>query len=115
VYGAGAGNTKTSWANGWNTVNGHLPVGQIGGEEQHILTITEMPSHSHTFNFTDPLRGLISGVPDPGDWRGGEYGGVTGWQIHNASNSLPVLTYTGGNQPHNILPRFITLAYIMKL
>jgi microcystin-dependent protein len=104
VYGAGNGNTKTSWANGWDNVNGHWPVGQVGGEEQHILTIAEMPSHNHDSN---PWSVFYRGQKD-GIYTDGSPNFQTG------AGSLPT-SYTGGDQPHNILPRFMTLAYIMKL
>lgn len=118
VYGAGNGNTKTSWASGWNNVNGHWPAGQVGGEEMHQISITEMPNHTHTpndsifneggFDSSGNNKGLAQdGYPmriSIGDNQ--PYAGVV------AYNSL---SYTGGNQPHNILPRFMTLAYIMKL
>lgn len=80
-------------------MNGHWPVGATGGEEQHILTITEMPSHNHQLNGWTIQNGY-SGPGHVGDPKG-FFSDVT--------------QYTGGNQPHNILPRFITLAYIMKL
>jgi microcystin-dependent protein len=107
VYGAGASATKTSWANGWDNVNGHWPVGQVGGEEQHILTISEMPAHNHGFS---PFQSANLGS----GWA--HYVGESGAEISAAGSGGYISTnFTGGNQAHNILPRFMTLAYIMKL
>lgn len=39
-------------------------VGSVGGEETHVLSQAEMPSHSHPINISDP--GHAHGVYDPG-------------------------------------------------
>jgi microcystin-dependent protein len=123
VYGAGNENTKTSWANGWDNVNGHWPVGQVGGEEQHILTIAEMPSHNHPMTADQRIHGFADSgtdIPTPYE-RGLIVGSATpaaswyGRTILYDIQSHLVTTYQGGFQPHNVLPRFMTLAYIMKL
>ncbi|WP_018704627.1 hypothetical protein [Anaeromusa acidaminophila] len=94
-------NTKTSFATGWNAVNGHWPVGVNGGEEMHLLTIAEMPSHNHGLGLI-ALRQRANGSGDSDlTWGFWDQGFVT--------------NYTGGSQSHNILPRFMVLAYIMKL
>lgn len=113
VYGADGVNTKASFATGWNAVNGHWPVGVVGGEEMHQLTVAEMPSHNHVGLYAEATDGDLSGGPTSGRaWQGNEpwaqnagivpfQGGYTG--------------YAGGNTSHSIFPRFVTLAYIMKL
>ena len=123
VYGAGGdANTKASYANGWNAVNGHLNVGVVGGEEQHILTWNEMPSHGHT-GYTDAQgshshataasTGIGGGSNLPvAAIKGYDNSFVTGYAGEHSHN---VTTYNaGGGLAHNILPRFITLAFIMK-
>ena len=102
IVGAGSElSTKSAWGNGWNVLgSGYYGVGNTGGEEQHILTIPEMPSHNHNIKFR-------------------AYGGSgsTGWDGSNdinLTNTFPS-TNTGGDMPHNTLPPYFSLAFIMKL
>lgn len=124
VYGAGGDiNTKGSYATGWNNVNGHLSIGVSGGEEMHVLTIPEMPGHSHSGS-TDAAGlhthyGLVD-IPGGSSGGGTKTAAIvngsfsnTSWEgshTHNVS-----VSNTGNDNPHNILPRFLALCYIMKL
>ena len=158
VYGAGGDvNTKASYTNGWNAVNGHLNVGVIGGEEQHVLTWNEMPSHTHAGSTTTAggahTHGLLLAHPvgvsyspityygspavyipsatspsSPGVINYGNRTTINGGDMWNVVANTTAFTNTGnsahthdlsisnagGGVAHNILPRFITLAFIMK-
>ena len=124
VYGAGGDvNTKSAYGVGWDVTYGHWPVGLTGGEEQHVLTWNEMPSHNHS-GYTD-TQGAHWHTNYGGRWPGsGEYNwavvasqqssslgftDVQGAHAHNIYTNA-----AGGGVAHNILPRFITLAFIMK-
>ena len=85
-----------------NGTNGSIPhtINQKDGEETHVLTEAEMPSHTHTT--TIPRNG---GDPPSG--------GRSDWTVYYSQNK--VSSSTGGNQPHNNMPPYYTLVYVMKL
>ena len=68
-----------------------------GGEATHVLTIEEMPAHSH---------GISVGIEG--------YGSTPGiWQSYKFSHNINT-TSVGGNQGHNNLPPYIGLTFIIK-
>jgi microcystin-dependent protein len=84
-----------------------------GGAETHVLTIDEMPSHTHD---------IIGKGDDAGYCKSGQCGfwptdRWTNDAVVKASTSggKLVVENTGGSKPHNNMPPFLVLAYIMKL
>jgi microcystin-dependent protein len=100
----------------WGTGPG-LPAvnqGQIGGEENHLLLQTEMPSHNHTFAATTAAatkRAVNLGVfADDVDAQAVDY-----FAAFNAPNSSYVnlnplsMPSAGGSQPHNNMQPYLAL------
>lgn len=87
------------------------PLASSGGEEAHVLTEEEMPTHSHR-------------VVGPGSWESGagiwgsNVGAGSGWTIasYYQAGALGRLEATpaGGGKAHNNLPPFYTVVYIIK-
>ena len=90
------------------------PRAQTGGEEAHILTEAEMPAHAH------PVigRGL------PGKWENGvgifatNLGAGSGWtSVSSYDAKAPgwlEAKSKGGGKPHNNLPPYYSISYIIK-
>ena len=85
----------------WSPINGVFllaqsqkhPVGSTGGEEEHTLTVAEMPSHNHD---TSMLYGNTWGSGN--QWTAYSSGDVTNYRFR--------VDATGGNQPHNNMPPY---------
>lgn len=80
--------------------------GNMGGEERHLLTVPEMPVHSHSFSVN------TNGYPDGGaDTNPSKYEywnrWHSPWDVIGTSNS-------GGDQPHNNLPPYLAVNFIIK-
>jgi microcystin-dependent protein len=100
----------------WGNGSG-LPVvalGQIGGEENHLLITQEMPSHNHTFGATTAAatkKPVNNGVfADDVDAQPVDY-----FATFNAPNSSYVnlnplsMATAGGSQPHNNMQPYLVL------
>lgn len=72
------------------------PMAQTGGEETHSLTVSEMPSHNHTFTIDNTSSGPNSIAQDADE-----------------GSTYPT-NNTGGSEAHNIMTPFIVLAYMIK-
>jgi microcystin-dependent protein len=73
-------------------------VKSTGGDEMHTLTEDEMPSHEHS--------GVVTNV------------GYNGPQMAEGRSHSPLYgktSSTGGNKPHNNMPPYYAIIYLMKL
>lgn len=85
-------------------------VGATGGAQNHTLSVNEIPSHSHTSNTNAPSVGLAqrtgTNTLTTSDSSGGEL------DLVNTTNLS--IGNTGGGLPHNNMPPYYVLSYIMK-
>lgn len=86
----------------WASNSAH-PAGSTGGEENHTLTVNEMPSHSHNLNHPYAVWGKTSTkngfATSGGNWQGSDTAG--GDYKHTAN--------TGGGHGHNNMPPYLSV------
>ena len=96
----GTPNLRDRFVLGW----GSRSIGDTGGEEEHTLTIDEIPSHSHDAGSLN-VTGATSGG-----------GGIEASGASPANRSVQGHTgSTGGDGSHNNMPPYYVLAFIMKI
>jgi len=108
TFGAGDGSTTFNLPDGrsrfilnWGQGSGLTDrlLAAIGGEENHVLGIPEIPSHQHSLSYSTP--GYSAG--------GGPFPFMGG-----AGNTM-LTTGIGGGGGHNTMPPFLCLVYIIKM
>lgn len=92
-------------------------LGVTGGEQTVTLLNSQIPAHAHT-----AMASAVGGVDSPTNAAWGESKlGKTPMSVYAASGANNVamnpqaLTTAGGNQPHNNLPPYLCLTFIIAL
>lgn len=110
------------------------PMSQRGGEEAHALTLAEMPAHSHAVAFSAESAPIGTGHHEyrianqgyvfwslPGGGfplnagLGTTYTETTGSHGHQYTMPAFVSGTRGEGRPHNTMPPFYVLAFIMRV
>jgi len=99
------GDNSNGGADAGRVGNFNTNVGDSGGADEHQLTVNEMPSHKHELNMRS-----VDGPPDSSTANVGKVDNV------NPSFSISdnAMYDTGGDQPHNNMPPFLAVSFIIK-
>ncbi|MDD2992973.1 MAG: tail fiber protein [Pygmaiobacter sp.] len=113
TYGAGDGSTTFAVPDMRGRVgvgiggSGVTTLGQTGGEQTHVITVTEMPQHDH--------RQKNSGIGGGESHAITNNGGILVWSTAAASTDENLKTFeTGGNGAHNNMQPYVGINYIIK-
>jgi microcystin-dependent protein len=89
-----------------------LTLGQFAGEQNHTLSIPELPSHSHLVNASSAATG---GTTNPaGNYLGG-YNNLYHAAPGSTSMQPNTVGQTGGTQPHDNMQPYLTLNFCIAL
>ena len=88
-------------------------AGTTGGEDTHVLTISEIPSHTHTQNahshtYSSAGQGQFSSP-------NGSHPDEALWATGNTGSTTAVNQNTGGGAGHENRPAFLELLYIIRI
>ncbi len=107
---------------------GNFLPGSVGGEQTHMLTESEFPKHNHVVTLEDAGSHSHTIGTDKDAYISSSN---TGWSVHGASSGseymngstnysgdhthIATVSYSGGSSPHNNMPPYYALCYIMKI
>ena len=86
-------------------------LGDTSGSETKILTINQMPSHTHNIYISSSTAGLEFADNGKEDVIVGDHGGS---YVTNTTSGTPFISNAGSGDPLNIMQPFLTCNYIIK-
>src|SRR3954447_6849969 len=92
-------------------------LGETGGETDVLLLTSEMPAHTHAVNAVDASGDVTT--PDGALWASATVGRV-GTNMYSSAapnQTMNAMTtgLTGGAQPHNNMPPYLCVTFIIAL
>ena len=84
-------------------------TGATGGEAQHKLSVQELP----VFQPIIKTSRMSDGGLNPNLWHGNRQCVASGWD--GIEDTAGTINSIGGGQPHNNMPPYYVLAFIMRL
>lgn len=88
------------------------PAGEQGGEEKHTMTTAEMPRHQHQIGGESTQWGGGAGIYQTDFSGGGRWPGISSFGAGYLDRA--VAQVTGGSQPFNIMPPYLSMNFIIK-
>src|SRR5215469_5462331 len=88
-----------------------IVLGEMGGETQHTLNISELPAHTHVPNATSTTSN--SATPGGNTWGNARMASYSA--SPNNAMSPSAVGVTGGNQPHENMQPYLVLNIIIAL
>jgi len=90
-----------------------IPLAQAGGEENHTLTINEMPAHTHQV-FANAELGTLTAAQN-NTWAATPAGRNAFASTPQAIMSPQAIGVTGGSQPHNNMQPYTVISFCIAL
>jgi microcystin-dependent protein len=92
-------------------MGGGFVLGEQGGETTHTLNISELPTHTHLVNANSAAGTLATPLNNvPAQGAKAAYGSTA-----DLTMSAGAVSVVGGNQPHENMPPYLVLNFIIAL
>jgi microcystin-dependent protein len=103
---------RTALAPGQMPGGPNYVLGEIQGEESHVLTVSEIPAHVHAITTSSGVANQVS--PASARWANG---GHAAYSTANPDSTMhpAALSTTGGNQSHENRSPYLALNYSIAL